>query len=293
MKLKHLESALSSVPTQMFPSPKITLEQYPTNVFLVASIMFTAMNKFGDVGPELSVCDLGCGTGMLGIGAALMECDHVIMVDCDLDAITVAQENVREMELEDTMDFVLAKVNYNGGGGGNEESTSSRQQQSQRGGRGKGLKRGGRGRGRSGGRGRSYKESTKSTSASASLCDATNDGIPLKSKCIDTVFTNPPFGTKHNAGIDVQFLYTATRLARRAVYSFHKSSTREYLVKKCRDEWNLDVQVVAKMQFDIPNMYKFHTKKSVDVDVDLIRVSWPETKIEKNSNDNDDDGGGD
>ena len=85
--------------------------------------------------------------------------------------------------------------------------------------------------------------------------------------------TNPPFGTKPgNAGIDVTFLRTAIRMASRAVYSFHKSSTREYLIKVVRS-WGYDVEVVAQMQFDIPKMYKFHEKNNVNVDVDLIRVN--------------------
>jgi hypothetical protein len=36
--------------------------------------------------------------------------------------------------------------------------------------------------------------------------------------------------------------------------------------------WGYEVQVVAEMKFDLPNVYKFHTKKSVDIEVDLIRV---------------------
>jgi hypothetical protein len=41
----------------------------------------------------------------------------------------------------------------------------------------------------------------------------------------------PPFGTEDNASIDVQFLRTATRLARRAGYSFHKQrSIRAFLL---------------------------------------------------------------
>eukprot|EP00984_Skeletonema_dohrnii_P008925 scaffold3319_cov72-Skeletonema_dohrnii-CCMP3373.AAC.2 len=93
---------------------------------------------------------------------------------------------------------------------------------------------------------------------------------------VDTVITNPPFGTKNNEGIDVQFLKTAIRLARRSVYSFHKTSTRPFLVKLLRDKWGLNVEVVAEMKFDIPNMYKFHKQKCVDVEVDLIRVYWEE-----------------
>ena len=87
---------------------------------------------------------------------------------------------------------------------------------------------------------------------------------------------SPPFGTKHNEGIDVQFLKTALRLARRAVYSFHKTSTRPYLMKLLRENWGLNAEVVAEMKFDIPNMYKFHKQKCVDVNVDLLRIFWDE-----------------
>lgn len=56
------------------------------------------------------------------------------------------------------------------------------------------------------------------------LTDLTEDTRWTKS--FDTVIMNPPFGTKHNAGMDLRFLETAIGLARTAVYSLHKSSTR-------------------------------------------------------------------
>lgn len=42
----------------------------------------------------------------------------------------------------------------------------------------------------------------------------------------DTVIMNPPFGTKHNAGMDIKFLETGIALANGTVYSLHKTSTR-------------------------------------------------------------------
>lgn len=45
-------------------------------------------------------------------------------------------------------------------------------------------------------------------------------------KSFDTVILNPPFGTKHNAGMDVKFLKVAFSLAKNSVYSLHKTSTR-------------------------------------------------------------------
>lgn len=47
-------------------------------------------------------------------------------------------------------------------------------------------------------------------------------------------------------------------------------------MKLIRERWGLNAEVVAEMRFDIPNMYKFHTHKSVDVKVDLIRIFWAE-----------------
>lgn len=73
-------------------------------------------------------------------------------------------------------------------------------------------------------------------------------------------------------GMDVRFLKTATRLARRAVYSFHKTSTREYLLRKITSDWGYEAKVVAELKFDIPATYKFHNQKNVDIEVDLIRV---------------------
>ncbi|KAI9216416.1 methyltransferase-like protein 5 [Blastocladiella britannica] len=107
------------------------------------------------------------------------------------------------------------------------------------------------------------------------LCDI-GRGVPLPPDRVrdqylfDVVVSNPPFGTK-NSGIDVVFLQQAIQLAP-VVYSLHKSSTRDHLAKKARD-WGFKFEVVAEMKFDIPQMYKFHKKKSVDVMVDMIRLS--------------------
>ncbi|KAJ1964397.1 Methyltransferase-like protein 5 [Dipsacomyces acuminosporus] len=114
----------------------------------------------------------------------------------------------------------------------------------------------------------------------ASLCKETPSGLVLDEAFVaemrnkfDTAILNPPFGTKPgNKGIDVLFLQAACSMARTAVYSLHKSSTRAYLAKKA-DAWGFDCEVLAELRFDVPMMYKFHKKKSVDIEVDLIRLS--------------------
>lgn len=86
----------------------------------------------------------------------------------------------------------------------------------------------------------------------------------------DTVLMNPPFGTKKNAGLDVKFLETGIRFARSAVYSLHKSSTRDFVRKK-GVEWGTRPEIVAQLRYNIEASYKFHKKQSVDVEVDFWR----------------------
>ena len=91
LRLKHLEAALSSI-TREFPNPKVALEQYPTSAHLAAQVIQLAMNK-GDLDAEKSCLDLGCGTGMLAIAAGFVSY-MVYGIDCDEDALKIAQENV-------------------------------------------------------------------------------------------------------------------------------------------------------------------------------------------------------
>uniref|UniRef100_A0A2K6EQA2 Methyltransferase-like protein 5 n=1 Tax=Propithecus coquereli TaxID=379532 RepID=A0A2K6EQA2_PROCO len=93
------------------------------------------------------------------------------------------------------------------------------------------------------------------------------------SKSFDTVIMNPPFGTKNNKGTDMAFLKTALEMARTAVYSLHKSSTREHILKKAA-EWKIKINIIAELRYDLPASYNFHKKKSVDIEVDLIRFSF-------------------
>mmetsp|Transcript_11939 Transcript_11939/g.36399 ORF Transcript_11939/g.36399 Transcript_11939/m.36399 type:complete len:219 (+) Transcript_11939:1669-2325(+) len=93
----------------------------------------------------------------------------------------------------------------------------------------------------------------------------------LVGKPFDTVVMNPPFGTRRK-GIDTAFVNSALELCSGAVYSLHKTSTREHLRRKAAG-WNVNARVVAELRYDIPKMYRFHTQKSKDVAVDLWRFA--------------------
>ncbi|KAJ2843789.1 Methyltransferase-like protein 5 [Coemansia brasiliensis] len=100
---------------------------------------------------------------------------------------------------------------------------------------------------------------------------ALDDQLVAKLK-FDTAILNPPFGTKPgNKGIDTVFLQAACAMTTGAVYSLHKTSTREYLFKKA-ESWGFECEVLAELKFDVPMMYKFHKKRVVDINVDLLRL---------------------
>ncbi len=49
-----------------------------------------------------------------------------------------------------------------------------------------------------------------------------------------------------------------------------KLTKKQHVLKKGL-EWGFKGQVVAELRYDLPKTYKFHKKKSVDVEVDFIR----------------------
>lgn len=68
----------------------------------------------------------------------------------------------------------------------------------------------------------------------------------------------------------MKFLKAGLNLATKAVYSLHKTSTREHILKVCAD-WQVKAEVIAELRYDIPATYKHHKKKSVDIVVDFYR----------------------
>lgn len=85
--------------------------------------------------------------------------------------------------------------------------------------------------------------------------DATaDDHIAFKNtgKNFDTIIMNPPFGTKRK-GVDIAFLRTAVMLADHAVYSMHKSSTRQYIQKIATSYWGVKAEVRSCLSAAFPS----------------------------------------
>ena len=106
MRLKHLESALSSV--QVFEKPKVSLEQYPTTPYLAASMIHLAYQNEDIEG--LCIGDFGVGTGMLSIASCLMGSYQVQGVDVDTDALHIAQININAYNFNDHIDLLQSDI---------------------------------------------------------------------------------------------------------------------------------------------------------------------------------------
>ncbi|KAF7813858.1 Methyltransferase-like protein 5 [Senna tora] len=92
-----------------------------------------------------------------------------------------------------------------------------------------------------------------------------------KGQIVDTVVMNPPFGTRKK-GVDMDFLDVALTVASQAVYSLHKTSTRDHVKRAALRDFNASsAEVLCELRYDVPKLYKFHKKKEVDIAVDLWR----------------------
>lgn len=100
MKKRALEIALEKLAKPEKPKPE--LEQYTTPADVAADMLWTALS-FGDIQGK-SVADLGCGSGILGIGAALVGASSVKGFDSDQAMVALALSNAEmagvKMEVE-------------------------------------------------------------------------------------------------------------------------------------------------------------------------------------------------
>ena len=89
-----------------FESPKVKKEQYMTDSEVAASVLWNAY-LLGDIEGRV-VLDLGCGTGILGIGSLLLGAKQAIFVDSDLDAIKKGVKN--NIQLVESEGYKLGKA---------------------------------------------------------------------------------------------------------------------------------------------------------------------------------------
>lgn len=81
-----------------FDEPKVRHEQYAMDSEIGASMLWNAY-LLGDIEGKLIV-DLGCGTGIIGIGALLLGTRRLIFVDSDKKALNIAKNNFLKIKSE-------------------------------------------------------------------------------------------------------------------------------------------------------------------------------------------------
>ncbi len=244
MKKKHLEIILDSLKTPFNPKPN--LEQYTIEGKLASEILYFAkddiLNNF--------VIDLGCGTGRLTIGAKIMGAKKVVGIDIDKDSIDIAKNNLSFLgrnsnilnknrltpNLADDIVFIQSDVVDI-----NRESIS--------------------------------KYLTSKTGDIHQITGQDNDNEQYIQKSHNLgkyiVIQNPPFGSQKKHA-DRIFLKKALEIGD-IIYSIHNTPTRDFVIEYIEDRGRT-ITHIFQANFKIPNIYKFHTKKVVDIPVDIYRI---------------------
>ncbi|MCP3682293.1 MAG: methyltransferase [bacterium] len=100
------EIAIKLSKLKVFDNPKLKQEQYATDSEIAADVLWLAYMSDDIKGK--TVADLGCGTGILGIGCLLLGAKKVYFVDSDEEALEIAKQNANKMK---KAEFVNCDVN--------------------------------------------------------------------------------------------------------------------------------------------------------------------------------------
>ena len=209
MSLKRLESDLECL--DVFKEPKISLEQYHTPPRIAAELLHAIDLDIGVSGK--TVLDLGCGSGMLGLGCVNIGAERVVGIDIDEDALHIAKQNREDVGISSEKIVYLQK----------------------------------------------------------DIRDLQKEDLPPDLSTFDVVVTNPPFGTRC-PNIDLLFVEKGLEFSR-VVYSFHKSSTREFLLEKAKQMGVQTSLVLQEVKFQLPATYSFHKLEKHSIIVDVIKFA--------------------
>lgn len=99
---RTLEKRLSQV--EGFEEPNVELEQYPTPAEIASQLVHLA-DLQGDL--DSVIVDLGTGTGMLAIGAALRGAKRVVALDADRGVLEQARTNEQRVAPSKKIDWLL------------------------------------------------------------------------------------------------------------------------------------------------------------------------------------------
>ena len=102
-----LEKAIAEI--QPHPLPKAYFEQYTIPPDVAAEILYIATYVYDDIA-EKTIVDLGCGTGRLAIGAALLGAKETLGVDIDQMAVRTAKKNAEKLKVDKKTNWIIADI---------------------------------------------------------------------------------------------------------------------------------------------------------------------------------------
>ena len=89
--LTRAQLAITLSKLQDFSNPDPSKEQYMTDSETASQLLWNAF-MLGDIKDKI-IADLGAGTGVLGLGALLLDAKWLFMIDIDKSALAIAQKN--------------------------------------------------------------------------------------------------------------------------------------------------------------------------------------------------------
>ncbi|MDP3103429.1 MAG: METTL5 family protein [Candidatus Methanoperedens sp.] len=104
MRRRHLEMTLEKL--SGFKTPDPLKEQYATPATVAAELLHFAFMREDLLD---TVYDLGCGGGILAIGAKLLGAEKVIGFDDDRGALEIARANAKKLDVD--VEFVCIGIN--------------------------------------------------------------------------------------------------------------------------------------------------------------------------------------
>ena len=226
-----------------FEEPRAGLEQYHTPAELAAHIVHVA-DLQGDI-EERTVLDLGSGTGMLSLAAALRGPTRVVGVELDPAALRTARENERRVGTYTDVEWVR----------GDATNPPLRRREADR---------------------REASDGASGSERSERHASRAAERSAAASREDTTVLMNPPFGAQRgNEHADREFLVTAARLAD-VSYSVHNAGSREFVEAFAADEGG-EVTHAFRAELELPHQFEFHTDAERTLDAEVFRIDWSGT----------------
>jgi len=107
IKRKELEIFLAQLETKT--TPNIQYEQYSTPPRVAANMLWFAAVENSDIFGK-NILDLGCGSGILALGAAFLGARRTIGVDIDFKSLILAKKNSQKLNLTEKCEWICSNA---------------------------------------------------------------------------------------------------------------------------------------------------------------------------------------